>query len=434
MAKVVQGARRARSTARADSDRTKTALVLSAGAPHSPLMAGALAALCEEHKRTFDVVYTSGAGTLIGLLFVAPKGRSPQEALRAIVDLGVSDAIYRFLPIGYKAFFKPGPFTQPIHRWAQQFKLGNFPLRPMDKPITPIGHAYNAAVNTLMTAKDGAIKRTYNDLVDLWAAVITPTTLMPRSKGVSPPLPFLEDLVDFDRLRRFPGEFFANAFKVVHVPEGDKASRSRPPVSEGGKVRRSKVRRSGLKAVLFGKKDITPHHVRAAFAYPFIYEPVLIEGEHYFEGADRDPINFGNLLTGPDTRDIKTVVLIDILAGLDRHLLRPPRSLWDAYGLSIMAPVVAHAKKEITRFEHEFYRYREMRKKIKPDEYPPGYPHGYPEKFEKVTFDISDEEGQHLTEWSYSNLSTMFKIGYKCGQKFWNDHKELTDKLPESEA
>ncbi len=424
MAKVVQSTRRARSAARADPGRTKTAIVLSAGAPHSPLMAGALAALCE-HKRTFDVVYTSGAGTLIGLLFVAPKGKSPQEALGAIVDLGVSDAIYRFLPIGYKAFFKPGPFTQPIHRWAQQFKLGNFPLRPLDKPITPIGHAYNAAVNTLMTAKGGAIKRTYNDLVDMWAAVITPPTLTPWSKGVSPPLPFIEDLVDFDKLRRFPGRFFANAFTVTPVPEGDKARRSRPPVSEG-----DKPRRSGLKAVLFARDAITPNHVRAAFAYPFIYEPVLIEGQHYFEGADRDPINFGNLLTGPDTRDIKTVVLIDILASLDRHLLRPPRSLWDAFGLSIMAPVVANAKKEITRFEHEFYRYKEIRKK-KPDETPPDYPYGYPEEFWKVTFDISDEESHNLPVGSSSNLSTMFKIGYKCGQNFWNDHaKELTDKLP----
>jgi predicted acylesterase/phospholipase RssA len=416
MARVGQGARRARSAARADSGRTKTAIVLSAGAPHSPLMAGALAALCE-HKRTFDVVYTSGAGTLIGLLFVAPKGKSPQEALGAIVDLGVSDAIYRFLPIGYKAFFKPGPFTQPIHRWAQQFKLGNFPLRPLDKPITPIGHAYNAAVNTLMTAKGGAIKRTYNDLVDMWAAVITPLTLTPWSKGVSPPLPFIEDLVDFDKLHSFPFEFFANAFKVAHVPEGPKG-------------------RSGLKAMLFAKDVITPQHVRAAFAYPFVYEPVLIKGEHYFEGADRDPINFGNLLTSTYTRrSVKTIVLIDILASLDRHLLRPARSLWDAYGLSIMAPVVANAKKELTRFENEFYSCKEIREKRDPAEYLARYPDGYPEEFLKLTFDISDEEGQHLTEWSYSNLSTMFKIGYECGQKFWKDHaKELTDKLPEAPA
>jgi hypothetical protein len=37
----------------------KTALILSAGAPHSPLIAGALCALWDTGK-TFDVIYTSG--------------------------------------------------------------------------------------------------------------------------------------------------------------------------------------------------------------------------------------------------------------------------------------------------------------------------------------------------------------------------------------
>lgn len=40
----------------------KTALILSAGAPHSPLIAGALCALWDTGK-TFDVIYTSGATT-----------------------------------------------------------------------------------------------------------------------------------------------------------------------------------------------------------------------------------------------------------------------------------------------------------------------------------------------------------------------------------
>ena len=94
-------------------ERPKTALILSAGAPHSPLIAGALCALWDT-GRTFDVIYTSGAGALLGLLYAAPKGKEPKEALKSLVDLGVSDLIYRLLPIGYKTFFKPGPFTRPI--------------------------------------------------------------------------------------------------------------------------------------------------------------------------------------------------------------------------------------------------------------------------------------------------------------------------------
>src|SRR5215467_1383799 len=90
-------------------------LVLSAGAPHSPLAAGALYAL-QEHMvegagRHFDVIMTSGGGALIGLLFVAPTQGDPRGALRDIVNWGVADPIYRLFPLGYKTFFKPGPFT-----------------------------------------------------------------------------------------------------------------------------------------------------------------------------------------------------------------------------------------------------------------------------------------------------------------------------------
>lgn len=403
---------RARAVRRAGAsrpERKKTVLVLSAGAPHSPLMAGALCAAYEQGK-TFDIIYTSGAGALIGLLFVAPKGKTPDQALRGLVDLGVSDAIYRWLPIGYKAFCKPGLLTMPIHRWAQRFKLGNFPLGPLPQPVTPLGHAYNAAMQSLMTWQGGAVKRFYNDLVDLWATILTPTTLTPWSKGLCPPLPFLEDLVDFHKLRAFPGHFFVNAFSPTHALEG----RAEDLTSERA--------RSGIKAVLFDKHEITLDHVRAAFAYPFIYEPVWIDHHLYFEGADRDPINFGNLLTHRSVArdEIKTVVLIDILGSLDRHLLRAPRSLWDAFGLSIMAPVVAHAKKEISRFETA-HRAAVLHQRA------PGGDEVPPFEYHKLTFDIPDNLGEHLTEWSYSNLSSMFEIGHKRGQRFW---EEIGDSLP----
>ena len=49
------------------------ALVLGGGAPNLTLMAGAVAAL-DDAGVEFDVVSTSGAGMLIGLLYAAPKG------------------------------------------------------------------------------------------------------------------------------------------------------------------------------------------------------------------------------------------------------------------------------------------------------------------------------------------------------------------------
>src|SRR5262245_19319168 len=162
-------------------------------------MAGALCALYET-GRTFDVIYTSGAGAFVGLLYAAPKRKAPDDALKSLVELGVSDPIYRLLPVGYKTFFKPGPFTQPIRRFAELFKLGSFPLTQIDRPATPFGQAYNEWIKMWETAEGGAFKRLYNDLVDLWAAAVTPAPLSYWSKGVCDPLPFLEDMVDFQRL------------------------------------------------------------------------------------------------------------------------------------------------------------------------------------------------------------------------------------------
>jgi predicted acylesterase/phospholipase RssA len=63
------------------------ALLLGGGAPTLTLQAGALAALHDKEVR-FDVVSTAGAGMLVGLLFVAPKGTSPGQALESTKEMG----------------------------------------------------------------------------------------------------------------------------------------------------------------------------------------------------------------------------------------------------------------------------------------------------------------------------------------------------------
>lgn len=393
-----------------DRGRTKTALILSAGAPHSPLMAGALCAIHCALRDTrkgfdgeaFDIIYTSGAGALIGLLLAAPKCGDPEQALRSIVELGVSDPIYSLLPINYKAFHKPGPFTKPIQRMAQAFKLGEFPIQPIPDPVSPLGYWYNywvAAGRAWRNVGDGGMKRLYNDLVDLWAAAITPTTLTFWSKGVCDPLPFIEELVDFPKLNEARRDFFLN-----FVTPRDLLSSSRGvprPGDEGASG-------TGRAMKLFESGDIKPDHVRAAFAFPFIYTPVRIDRELSFEGANWEPISFGNLLTSGriETSRIKSVVLIDIVSNLEPFLLREPRNLWDAFGLSIILPVVAHAKKELSRFTKEIDEKTGHHKK-----------HGF--KFLPITFDIGEDAGAHILDWSHSNMSKMFDIGYRAGEEFY---------------
>jgi NTE family protein len=351
-----------------------TAVLLSAGAPHSPLMAGFLCAVYEKGK-AFEFIYTSGAGALIGLLYVAPKGKKPDQALRDIVELAVADPIYRLCPINYKVFFKPGPFTRPMRRLAEAFKLGESPLRPLPAPASDFGKVYNQVLDVL-----GPIGpwRLYNDLVDFCAAALTPTTLNYWSKGLCEPLPFLEELVSFDKLSKFTGHFYLNAFNVT-----DRTMET------------------------FGHPQITitPAHVRAALAHPFIYRPVRIDGKVYSEGADRKPINFAKLSDmdaewkNRGEKDIGTIVLLDILGALNNALLRSPNNLWEAFAMSILQSVIGLAKQEVKYFK----KVTNARGKY---------------NLKEIAFEIPEEFCPHITEWTYSNLNAMWDIGHSAGVKF----------------
>jgi predicted acylesterase/phospholipase RssA len=99
-----------RRNAERSEDRARTALVLGGGAPNMALMAGAVAAFFDRGV-VFDVVSASGAGSLAGLLWLAPKGQTPAEALRSVVTMSISDAIYQHFPVNYKVFQKPGTWA-----------------------------------------------------------------------------------------------------------------------------------------------------------------------------------------------------------------------------------------------------------------------------------------------------------------------------------
>ncbi len=380
-------------TKRDDSSqgKKKTVLVLGGGAPNSTLMAGALYAF-EEKKVKFDIIYTSGAGALMGLLYVAPNGKSPYDALRGTVDLmGVSDSIYRRFPVGYKTFFKPGPFTRPLHRWGEMFKLGQSPPRLwsgyLGRREDALKRWYNAW-NDLWRRNFGdhgnAFQRLYNDLIDLWLVAMNPSDLNPFSKGMCASFPNLEEMVDFAKLELFPGEFYMNAFNITDQ-----------------------------KMEIFNKREIVqnPEIFRAALAMPFIYPPVEVKGKLYIEGADHDPISFGNLRRRPDNDDIKTIVVFDILSTLDDYIVREPRNVWDAYQISIMAPIVSLAKKNIQAFKDWVQTEKKERKhKGKVD--------GYELDAYILNFEIPKRQQEYLLDWSYSNLLSNWNIGYRTGLEF----------------
>src|SRR5215510_14298546 len=349
---VAKAAPRLATRIREQMKRERLVLALSGGAPHSPLMAGALCALHEEigdelngGKGYVDAIYTAGGGALVGLLLVAPKGGDAPAALRRLVKMGIADPIYRMLPLAYKTFVKEGPLVPVFREWAELFKRSTSHL-----------HVYRAMVTATLKLWGGASVpkrprwcsdfgdddpdcRLFEDWVALVFTALAPSTLTPWSSGLCDIAPYLEDFVDFEALKKYKGQFYLNAFNL------------------------SKQREER-----FTRDEIDATHVRAAIAYPFIYPPGRIRDALYSEGASHDPLllpqarddRFPEGIEDSDswlwfeaiqpaftrhlrkkleTKPLKpngSLVCLDILGSLGKSALREPRDLWDAYGLSLM--------------------------------------------------------------------------------------------------
>jgi len=242
----------AKSAADLPAGRHIDTVVMSGGAPQSPLMAGFLYAMWKKNK-TFLHFHTSGAGALMALLFIAPKRGDPGEALKNWVEAGVADEIYRVLPQNFKLFHKPGPFAPMFARLAERFKIpvketptegrdavaefmaevvgsletynSRLGLSLRKDPVEQMRELWRAMAGVepgaglrdrLLEGKDPIRRlremwltswfttpeqqRFYNDMVDLTFAAMTPSTLTSKSLGLAAPLPFLEKIVDFGNL------------------------------------------------------------------------------------------------------------------------------------------------------------------------------------------------------------------------------------------
>lgn len=165
------------------------ALVLGGGAPTLTFQSGALAALDERNVK-IDVISASGAGMVVGLLYAAPKGKSRQEALRDTLQMAVADEIYYNFPVNFKVFFKPGLVAQTYRDF----------LRSCWAPFD---------------FGDPRTTRFVNDWCTLVASAWSPSSLAASSFGLCAPAPWIEEVVDFEALRQFDGDFFINAYNLT---------------------------------------------------------------------------------------------------------------------------------------------------------------------------------------------------------------------------
>ncbi|QQX86679.1 patatin-like phospholipase family protein [Cupriavidus necator] len=358
---------------RATRRGARKALLIGGGAPNSTLIAGALLAFLDQGVE-FDVISTSGAGALMGLLYMVPEGGDRRGALERWVEAGVSDEIYQFFPVNYKVFMKPGNAAD-IYRQS-------LAALPFTRPF------FNAFA-------DDSPSGAHADWLRLMLACWSPTALMPQSLGLCAPLPFAEQAIDFEALRQLESHFYINAYNVTQS-----------------------------RMQIWDKDEITADHIRAAFAFPFIYPPYRIGADDYIEGAAIQPINFGPLVSDSEAspglhRDLDTLVIFDILGS--EKLIRTPRNLYDAWVQSIITPLVALSKQDIRLFELEHNI-----------DYATGQPRRRLLKVDLMG-DIAPEHWPEVTDWSASNLRRLFDIGYRAGLAFCYEHAAVLN-ADESEA
>ncbi|WP_338846642.1 patatin-like phospholipase family protein [Massilia sp. W12] len=341
----------------------KRALLIGGGAPNSSLIAGALVAFLEK-KVHFDVISTSGAGTLMGLLYKAPRNGDAKKSLQAWAKAGVSDAIYRWFPIDYKVFQKPGlgaelyrnmllanPFTRPyVDMFAPNAQFGLWP-----------------------------------DIVNFWLSTFSPMYLTPFSLGMCAHLPFINEAVDFAQVKKMKEQFYISSYNL------DKEAME-----------------------IWDKGQITADHVKAAFAFPFIYPPYHMNGNDYIEGAAVDSLNFEALVSDDEKtpgieRDIESIVIFEILG--NKKLIQKPDYLYDAWVNSIITPLVQNTKDDIKLFELVHNRDPVTGKPKR--------------KLLKVPLmkDIPEQHWKHVLDWSNSNVELLYKLGYEAGLEFCEKHK-----------
>jgi NTE family protein len=354
----------------------KRALVLGGGAPNFTLMSGALLAL-HQAKITFNLVYMAGAGGVVGLVYLAPKGLTTDQALLNTMNYGISDQIYAMMPVNYKLFNKGGPAAEAFRdAWTRL------------PPVQAAMHQFGMTDEQKLAA----------DWLLFQGAMMCPSDINYFTTGVCAHVPFIEDVVDFEKLKTVDPDYALNAYCI-----------------EDGCIAE------------FRKPYLDVHHFRAALSFPYIYPPYRIDGKTYYEGAAMDSLNLMGAMNNAETNtSIDKVVVFDIVTPTVIHR---PRNLWDAYAQSIMLPLVANAEKEMAIFRH----WVDTGNVVKPpppqlsdEQYALYHSQDNPTPpdidFFSLCFDVPEAHRPYMLEWSKSNLEILFGLGYDAGRRFVHCH------------
>jgi hypothetical protein len=288
------------------------------------------------------------------------------------------------LPVNYKVFSKGGPA-------ATAFRDAWRALPEVQWAMNQYGQTNEEKLNS--------------DWLLLNGAMMCPTDVNFFSRGICGHVPFIENLVDFEKLKTVDPHYALTAYSI-----------------------------DGEDVEEFHKPHVGLHEFRAALSFPFIYPPYRIEGKgYYYEGAAVESLSLISVIQ-EWAHQIDQVIVFDVLT---RDLIHRPRNLMDAYAQSIIVPLVANAEKELALFECWIKTggiylaipglkqgklktgLSQLVSKMGPEGdvcEPPGL------ELLRIRFDIPRERRPYLLDWSRSNLENSFALGYAAGQKFLQEH------------
>lgn len=334
--------------------KRRIGLVLSGWAPAMTLMSGAMLGFIDKGIE-FEVISTAGVGALIGLLALAPKDGRPADALKALPNLFVSDLIYPFLPINFKIFHKLGPFSAPMAELRD--RVPKLPVDPHDP---------------------GPLRRLFNDWVDLVFCALTPSTFELKSQGLMNPGPEPGRLIDFDRLRDIPGQFYTNAFNL-----------------------------DSKSLQIFDKASTNADVYNAAQALPVLFAPQrMANGDLLTTGATHDPTGLQAIWLN-HRRDLDMVVMLDPLSPA---VWRAPADIHDAFQLMLLNPIVA-LQVIIAALYARTDRLAEQLGRERGEKIP--LPALY-----RVPFAIDRGYYPKMLKWTHANAVTLEKVGYDAAVAF----------------
>lgn len=261
-------------------------IVLSGTAPAMTLMSGVMLAFAK-YNIEFEVISTAGVGGLIGMLYLAAKDKTREEALKALPNLFVSDWMSRFVPVNFKIFHKYGPYATPFYQMRKS--LPKFDIAPDDP---------------------SPLRRFANDWMDLWATALTPPSLGTTRNALMSHVPLIEDLVDFRLLAGSQTRFYLNAFNLYD--------------------RRLK---------LYDNRDnmVIPDVYNGAQAMFMLFPPVRAGNNNKLvTGASHDPTALQAIWT--KERDLWGVLALEPFG---KHFWRAPTDVYDAFQLMLMNPIAS---------------------------------------------------------------------------------------------